>query len=75
MSPIIEVKDIMYSYPGSQRIILDKCSLHIKKGELISILGPNGAGKSTLLNCSCGLLSPQDGTILLNGQNIQNMKQ
>ena len=75
MSPIIEVKDNMYSSPGSHRIILEKCSFHIKKGELISIIGPNGAGKSTLLNCSCGLLSPQDGTILLNGQNIQNMKQ
>lgn len=75
MEHIIEVCNAVFSYPGSQRRVLDGCSLSIDKGELISILGPNGAGKSTLLNCSCGLLTPQSGTVYLNGKDIKSVGQ
>lgn len=75
MGHIIEVKDAVFSYPGSERKVLNGCSFAIDKGDLISILGPNGAGKSTLLNCACGLLNPQSGTVLLNNQDIKTMEQ
>lgn len=75
MEHIIEVKNVVFSYPGSQRKVLDGCSFSIAKGELISILGPNGAGKSTLLNCACGLLSPQNGSVFLNGSDVKSLEQ
>lgn len=75
MSEIIRLENICFSYPQSKRLILNKCSLTIKAGELVTILGPNGSGKSTLLNCSCNLLNPQSGNILLNGKNISKMEQ
>ena len=64
MDPIIQMRSVSFSYPGSQRKVLDGCSLSVEAGEIISILGPNGAGKSTLLNCACNLLTPQSGDVL-----------
>jgi len=75
MDNVIEIKDISFVYPQARRQILDKCTLNIGHGELVSILGPNGAGKSTLLNCACNLLTPQSGEVLLNGKNIKRLDQ
>lgn len=75
MEHIIEVRNAVFSYPGSQRKVLDGCSFSIDKGDLISILGPNGAGKSTLLNCACGLLTPQSGSVILGGKDIKSVEQ
>ncbi len=73
MDSIVSVQNIEFTYPSGRRKILDGCSLSLKEGDLVSILGPNGAGKSTLLNCACGLLPPQTGKVLLNGENIKGM--
>lgn len=75
MSNVIEIKAISFAYPQTNKIILDKCTLNIAPGELVSILGPNGAGKSTLLNCACNLLSPQSGEVIIGGKNICNLEQ
>ncbi|HEX4594427.1 MAG TPA: ATP-binding cassette domain-containing protein, partial [Bryobacteraceae bacterium] len=48
--------------------------LHIKKGEYLSISGPSGCGKSTLLAILGLLDSPSDGTYVLNGKAVQNLK-
>src|SRR5450759_826974 len=48
--------------------------LHIKKGEYLSIAGPSGCGKSTLLAILGLLDSPTDGTYVLNGKPVQNLK-
>jgi len=45
-------------------------SLTVQKGEIFALLGPNGAGKSTTLKMLTGLLKPQNGHILLDGQDI-----
>ena len=73
MDPIIQMRSVSFSYPGTQRKVLDNCSLSVEAGEIISILGPNGAGKSTLLNCACNLLAPQSGDVLLNGKPIRTL--
>ena len=52
---------------------LSSVSFEIEEGDIVGYIGPNGAGKSTLLNCSCGLLSPKLGTVLLNGKDIKSM--
>ncbi|NJM96589.1 MAG: ABC transporter ATP-binding protein [Phormidesmis sp. RL_2_1] len=53
-----------------QRQALSELSLSLQPGEIYGLLGPNGAGKTTALNVLCGLLQPDSGEILLQGQPI-----
>jgi NitT/TauT family transport system ATP-binding protein len=52
--PVLHVEDLSISFPGRQ--VLDRISLDVHSGELLSIVGPSGCGKSTLLNAFSGLL-------------------
>ena len=71
----LEVKDVHYKYPDSDRPILNGISLTIQKGESISIKGPSGAGKSTLLDMMLGLLEPVKGSVQSDGVSIhKNIK-
>ncbi len=47
-------------------------SLSVKKGSMLALLGPNGAGKSTLINILAGTVNKTSGTIIINGNNIDN---
>lgn len=49
---------------------LDHLSLSLKKGEFVTILGSNGAGKSTLFNAICGNFLLDEGSVILDGENI-----
>lgn len=51
-------------------LAVNNVSFSAKKGEIIALLGPNGAGKSTLMNMISGYLSPTDGVILVNGNDV-----
>ncbi len=53
-----------------QRQALNDLSLSLPPGEIYGLLGPNGAGKTTALNMLCGLLKPDSGEILLQGQPV-----
>ena len=53
---------------------LDAVSAELRPGEVTAICGPNGAGKSTLLECLAGLLAPQRGSVLLDGQPIGSLQ-
>ncbi len=64
----IEVKNISKSY-GTQKA-LDNISFSIQKGEIVGFLGPNGAGKSTLMKILTTYLTPDEGTALVNNQDI-----
>lgn len=68
----IEFKNVVFSYPNSEKIILDDISFTIHKGEKISIVGLNNAGKSTIVKLICRLFEPNSGEILLNGKNIKS---
>ena len=57
------------------RVALDNISLQIKPGEFITIIGGNGSGKSTTLNVVSGALTPDQGTITLNGVDITKLKE
>ncbi|WP_116810800.1 ABC transporter ATP-binding protein [Steroidobacter cummioxidans] len=55
------------------RVILDGIDLHLQSGAVTAVLGPNGAGKSTLLSCIAGLLSPERGSIELDGASLHSL--
>jgi ABC-2 type transport system ATP-binding protein len=66
---ILEVADLHVAY-GTKKAV-DGVSFSIKKGEIFGLLGPNGAGKTTALSAIEGLVSPQSGSLLLDGIDMQ----
>jgi lipopolysaccharide export system ATP-binding protein len=62
------VKNLSKSY--KKRLVLKDVSLSVKTGEAVGLLGPNGAGKTTSFYCVTGLISPNKGSITLNGLDI-----
>jgi ABC-type sugar transport system ATPase subunit len=64
----LQLKGISKFFPGVRA--LNKVSLDIQKGEVHALCGENGAGKSTLMNILSGNLKPDEGSVLLNGQEI-----
>ena len=69
MAPVIEVKNITKRFPGV--LANDGINLTLEKSEIHALLGENGAGKSTLVNIIYGLYHPDEGTILVNGQEVK----
>ena len=67
MTPIIELKQICFSYPGATEPVLDHLDLTLNPGDRIGLMAPNGSGKTTLLHTIMGLCRPQSGTIRLFG--------
>lgn len=63
----IELKDVTFKYPGTDRSVLHNVSFHIGKGETIAIVGANGSGKTTLVKLLCGLYEPTAGVITIDG--------
>ena len=63
----LSFRDVTYSYDG-RRNALDSISFDIRKGEMVSILGKNGAGKSTLAGLLTGILTPDSGSIFIDGR-------
>ena len=72
---VIEGKELSKIYgSGENRVVaLDKASLIITPGDLISIMGPSGSGKSTLLHLLSGLDRPTSGTLTYDGKDIYSL--
>lgn len=67
----LEVKDLKKSF--KKRTVVNGVSLNISKGEIVGLLGPNGAGKSTSFYMIVGLLKPEKGSIVLDGEDITKL--
>lgn len=67
----IEIKGLSLSFGGVRA--LSSVDLAVNSGELFSVIGPNGAGKTSLMNCITGFYHPEEGKIVFNGKEIQNL--
>jgi len=74
LPPLLEVKGLTKSFPGV--LALRGVSLHLKKGEVLSLIGENGAGKSTLMKILAGVQPADSGEYFIEGRpvNFQNVR-
>jgi ABC-type multidrug transport system fused ATPase/permease subunit len=66
----IRFEDVTYSYPNTERTVVDGVSFEIKKGSEVGIIGTTGAGKSTIVDILLGLLKPTRGKVTVDGVDI-----
>ena len=69
-TPILSIRKLRKAY-GSGTEALKSVDLDIRRGEIFALLGPNGAGKTTLINIVCGIVTPTDGQVLVEGKDWQ----
>lgn len=67
----IEMREITYAYPNTDRLIFDHADLTIPVGASVGIVGTSGAGKSTVVDILLGLLEVKEGKVLADGQDIK----
>jgi ABC-type uncharacterized transport system ATPase subunit len=68
MPPVLELRGISKSFPGV--LANDGIDLSVEKGKILALLGENGAGKTTLMNILYGLYKPDQGQILIKGEQV-----
>ena len=75
MVNMLEMINVSYAYKSKKEIVhvLDKVTYRFEIGEMYGIFGPSGSGKTTCLSLLAGLEKPDEGEILLDGENIQNI--
>jgi phospholipid/cholesterol/gamma-HCH transport system ATP-binding protein len=66
--PIIEVRDLVASY--GEKVVLDKVSFDVHKGEVFGIVGGSGCGKTTLMKQLIGLARPAAGSVIVDGEDV-----
>lgn len=71
--PLIEFKDVSFTYLGAKKQILKSFNLTISPGEKIAFVGENGAGKSTIIKLLARFYDVDSGEILINGTNLKNI--
>jgi iron complex transport system ATP-binding protein len=67
-------EDLVLGYPGSEQPVIDGESIAAEPGAVTALVGPNGSGKSTLLKGLANQLSPDAGSVLLDGRDIHQLK-
>jgi ABC-type lipoprotein export system ATPase subunit len=72
---IVETRNLTKVYgDGAEVLALDGIDMAIAEGEFVTVMGPSGSGKSTLLNMIGALDRPSKGTVLVEGQNLQEVR-
>jgi ATP-binding cassette subfamily B protein len=68
----LRLEDVHFTYPGSDKTVIEGVSLHVRAGQSLALVGDNGAGKTTLLKLIMRLYRPTAGRITLDGLDLQN---
>lgn len=71
---LLKQVDKIYRTEEIETLALENVNLEVKKGEFLAVMGPSGCGKSTLLNVMGLLDSPTNGKVIIDGNEIANMK-
>src|SRR6266487_5500409 len=69
----IRLEHVSFSYPGTDRLVLDDVTLDLPAGSVVAIVGENGAGKSTLVKLLCKFYVPSVGRIVVDGTDLARM--
>ncbi len=70
----IRFEHVSFTYPGTERLVLDDVNLELKAGSVVAIVGENGAGKSTLVKLLCRMYQPDTGRILVDGLDLARIR-
>jgi ATP-binding cassette subfamily B protein len=73
LSGAIEMRDLTFTYPGSDRAVLEHVSLRIEPGQVVAFVGATGAGKSTLISLLPRLHEPPPGTVFMDGVDVREI--
>ena len=65
---LLTATNLVKSY-GSRRVV-DRVSIEVNAGEIVGLLGPNGAGKTTTFRMCIGMITPEEGRVLFNGDDV-----
>jgi ABC-type branched-subunit amino acid transport system ATPase component len=68
---MLELRELGKNFGGVRAV--DRLTATVTKGEIFGLIGPNGSGKSTTVNLICGVFSPSEGSICLNGKDLGTM--
>lgn len=69
----IRFEHVGFSYPGTERVVLEDVNLHLRAGSVVAVVGENGAGKTTLVKLLCGLYQPTSGRITIDGADLAHI--
>ena len=73
LSGAVEIRDLTFAYPGSDRPVLDHVSLRIERGQTVALVGATGSGKSTLIALLPRLHQPPAGTVFIDGVDVNEI--
>jgi subfamily B ATP-binding cassette protein MsbA len=69
----IEFKEVVFQYPGSERLALNKLSFKVHSGQTLALVGASGGGKTTIASLVPRFYNPQAGEIAIDGQDIKQL--
>ena len=69
---VLEARDLRKAFGGVRAV--DGCSFAVPRGKISGLIGPNGSGKTTTFNLLTGLLEPDGGQVVYNGENLAGLK-
>ena len=73
MLKLEQISKVFNESTPDEKIALDQINLELNEGDFVTVIGSNGAGKSTLMNMISGALTPDIGTIKIDGKNVTRL--